>query len=56
MTFNGQEYKKERKEAQMTQEDVQIKTGIYATHVSRYETGKQIPTKRNQERLWRAIK
>ncbi len=56
MTFDRIAFKKQRKEAQLTQEDVQVKTGIYATHVSRYECGKQTPTKRNQERLWRAIK
>lgn len=56
MTFNGQEYKKKRKDAGLTQQDVYIKTGIAATHVSRYETGKQKPLKPTQTRLEDGLK
>jgi len=55
VTFNGQEYKRKRKEAGMTQEDVYLKTGIAATHVSRYEIGKQKPLRSTQIRLEDAI-
>jgi len=51
MKFNGKEYKRKRKEAGLTQQDVWMKTGIFATNISQYELGKKKPRRCTQTRL-----
>jgi len=51
----GQRIKLARSEANMTQEDLAVATGILQKSISRYETGLALPTLETLEKLSEAL-